>query len=62
MTKDDRTLCAVCAWRGTCAKKFSKSGTDLVHCVDYSRDVTIKPVEEEEEEEDEKDKEKTKKE
>jgi hypothetical protein len=42
MTKDDRIFCSICAWRGKCAKKFSISGKDLLHCVDFSRDVTIK--------------------
>ncbi len=41
MTKDDRIACSLCAWRGTCAKKFSKSGEVNIHCVDFSRDVTI---------------------
>ena len=50
-TKDDRITCAVCAWRGTCAKKFSKSGDMTIHCIDFSRDVTIKEKKEEENEE-----------
>jgi hypothetical protein len=34
-------ICAVCAWRETCKKKFSISGKDL-RCPDFARDVTIK--------------------
>lgn len=34
-------ICSVCAWRGTCQKKFSVSGKDL-KCPDFCRDVTIK--------------------
>jgi len=41
MTKDDRITCSLCAWRGTCAKKFSISASDLLHCTDYTRDLTI---------------------
>ena len=41
MTLDYAKLCGICAWRGTCQKKFSLS-QDALHCADYSRDVTIK--------------------
>jgi hypothetical protein len=42
-------MCAICAWRETCNKKFSLSGRD-VHCPDFSEDVSIsrKPDKEEE--------------
>jgi len=40
MTRDARTLCVVCAWRATCQKKFSMSGTEL-HCPDFTRDLTL---------------------
>lgn len=40
----DRLLCPVCAWRGDCNKKFKSSGG--VNCPDFSRDITIKVVEE----------------
>lgn len=43
-------LCAVCAWRETCRKKFSISGKDL-RCPDFARDVTIKEEKEEDKEE-----------
>lgn len=43
MTKRD--ICAVCAWRGTCNKKFSVSGKGL-HCSDFVRDVSLGPEEE----------------
>jgi len=35
------TICAVCAWRATCQKKFSISGKDM-KCADFVRDVSIK--------------------
>ncbi|HPI94034.1 MAG TPA: hypothetical protein PLT09_04055 [Deltaproteobacteria bacterium] len=45
----DRSLCAICAWRGDCNKKFmSGSG---VHCPDYTRDLTIRAAAEEKREE-----------
>ncbi len=40
----DKKYCAICAWRGTCQKRFSVS-TDAsgnVHCPDYTRDLAIK--------------------
>jgi hypothetical protein len=50
-----KDICAVCAWRVTCQKKFSVSGKDL-RCPDFSRDITIKEtVEKTEEEEKNKD-------
>jgi|WetSurMetagenome_2_1015567.scaffolds.fasta_scaffold858252_2 hypothetical protein len=36
----DRTLCAICAWRGDCNKKFMQGNG--VHCPDYTRDLTIR--------------------
>ncbi|HPQ70235.1 MAG TPA: hypothetical protein PKW95_13995 [bacterium] len=45
MSHDVQVTCAVCAWRGDCAKKFRM--TDARHCPDFSRDITLpKPVEE----------------
>ena len=46
-------ICAVCAWRETCQKKFSVSGKD-VRCAEFVKDVMIKDPEAEEEEEKEK--------
>lgn len=40
-------ICAVCAWRATCQKKFSVSGKDL-RCSDFVKDVSIKEKTEEE--------------
>lgn len=34
-------ICAICAWRATCQKKFSVSGRSM-YCPDFVRDVTIK--------------------
>ena len=40
----DRKLCAICAWRENCQKRFSVSTDALgnVHCPDYTRDLKIK--------------------
>jgi hypothetical protein len=34
-------ICALCAWRETCRKKFSISGKDM-RCTDFVRDLRIK--------------------
>lgn len=39
------SICLVCAWRETCVKRFSFTGQ---HCLEYTRDVTLKPRPEEE--------------
>jgi hypothetical protein len=39
------SICVVCAWRETCVKKYSFSGQ---HCLEYTRDLTIKARPEEE--------------
>jgi hypothetical protein len=41
-------ICAICAWRATCQKKFSVSGKDM-RCAEYVRDVTIRETQTEEE-------------
>ncbi len=53
MEKDKVDICAVCAWRATCQKKFSISGKDI-RCPDFVRDLTLKTEEEEEEKEERK--------
>jgi len=40
-------ICAICAWRETCQKKFSVSGKDA-HCAEFVKDVLIKEEKEEE--------------
>jgi hypothetical protein len=40
-------ICAICAWRATCQKKFSVSGKDT-RCAEFVKDVLIKEKEEEE--------------
>ena len=37
-------ICAICAWRETCNKKFSMSGKDA-NCSDFVKDVSIKTEE-----------------
>ena len=37
--KGEPSLCVVCAWRETCVKKYTFDGQ---HCLEYTRDVTIK--------------------
>lgn len=46
-------ICAVCAWRETCQKKFSVSGKDM-RCAEFVKDVSIKQKSEEEESAEEK--------
>jgi hypothetical protein len=48
-------ICAICAWRATCQKKFTVSGRDL-RCAEFVRDVTIKEEPEEKPVEEKKDK------
>jgi hypothetical protein len=40
----ERRFCSICAWRGTCAKRFtvSKDASGRVHCPDFTRDLAIK--------------------
>lgn len=40
-----KTICAICAWRATCQKKFMVSGRDM-RCTEFVRDVTIKDKQE----------------
>lgn len=42
----DADICAICAWRASCQKKFSLSGKDM-RCPDFVRDVSIKEKREE---------------
>jgi hypothetical protein len=44
----DRSLCAICAWRGDCNKKFMQGNG--VHCPDYTRDLTIRAMADEKKE------------
>ncbi len=39
-----RQSCAICAWRETCAKRFCVTDGGA-RCPDYSRDISIKSVE-----------------
>jgi hypothetical protein len=44
---EDHHICAVCAWRKDCVKKFKDSkelGSGKLKCPDYTRDVTIKDL------------------
>ena len=36
-----KEICALCAWRENCQKKFSVSGRDI-RCPDYVRDLSRK--------------------
>jgi hypothetical protein len=42
--KSEASICLVCAWRETCTKRFSFSGQ---HCLEFTRDVRLKPKPEE---------------
>jgi hypothetical protein len=39
-------ICAICAYRETCQKKFSISGKDM-NCPDFAKDVSIREEPEE---------------
>jgi cytidylate kinase len=43
----EKRLCIICAWRQNCQKRFSVSyeGPLTIHCVDFTRDFTIKDSE-----------------
>lgn len=41
-------LCAVCAWRRDCLKKYKFQSSNQPKCLDFSRDLTI-PEEKDEE-------------
>lgn len=47
MSYDERKLCVICAWRGTCNLKYSMPGGVALHCTEFTRDVTLKEPEEE---------------
>lgn len=36
---NERTICAICAWRGDCKKKFTVESSGQLNCPDYTRDV-----------------------
>ncbi len=39
---EELALCAVCAWRETCQKRFSRDTGSPIRCPDFTRDVTLK--------------------
>ncbi len=39
--KSEKEVCALCAWRADCKKKFSVSGRDI-RCADFARDMALK--------------------
>jgi hypothetical protein len=47
MSSSEISICAICAWRATCQKKFSVSGRDF-RCAEFVKDITIKEKLEEE--------------
>jgi hypothetical protein len=36
----EASICLVCAWRENCVKKFTFTGQ---HCLEFTRDVALKP-------------------
>ena len=42
MSNVTHKICPVCAWRGNCAKRFSMSGDETLHCPDFSEDITLR--------------------
>jgi len=47
----------ICAWRKTCLKRFSIAQDEAFQCPDFTRDVTIKDIENEKEQSAEKERE-----
>jgi hypothetical protein len=43
----EASICLVCAWRKDCVKRFSFTGQ---HCLEFTRDLTLKPRPEREKE------------
>jgi hypothetical protein len=41
VTEETVGICAVCAWRESCQKKFSISGKDI-RCPDFVKDLSIR--------------------
>lgn len=41
MGNDLRKVCVICAWRGSCAKKFSCEEGGL-HCPDFTEDIQLR--------------------
>ncbi len=39
---EELALCAICAWRETCQKRFSRDTGSPFRCPDFTRDVTLK--------------------
>jgi len=39
---EEPVLCARCAWREQCRKRFSFDNTKPIRCPDFSPDVTLK--------------------
>ncbi len=44
---DNQTICAVCAWRKDCLKKFHFESQGAIKCADYCRDLTLPPDDDE---------------
>lgn len=38
----EKKLCAVCAWRRNCKKKFSTSSGGALYCSDFTKDLSLK--------------------
>ncbi|HEC25397.1 MAG TPA: hypothetical protein ENI54_05255 [bacterium] len=38
---DNVVLCAVCAWRGVCKKRYNISGMEIFDCSDFARDISL---------------------
>jgi len=42
MSHEARKICPVCAWRVNCAKRFSMSSHETLHCPDFSEDISLR--------------------
>jgi len=50
--QDEIVLCARCAWREFCIKKFTMDNTKPIKCPDFSPDLTLKKEKEGDKEKD----------
>jgi len=43
-TGSDKRVCAICAWRENCVKRFKHQDSPLgdINCPDFTKDVTFK--------------------
>ena len=38
---EEKTLCAICAWRKNCLKRYKYESSTKLRCPEFTRDVTL---------------------